>query len=413
MYQYTRIEINYEPMETVNQEDPASRRGSTFSVASPTAAVSSKLAPAVEKLMNFIFDNKHVQTTMAQLEYDQDRMPLGNLSQNTLQRGFQTLKELAGLLGNIGYGNNNQRVEELSNQYYTLIPHVFNRRTRPPTLNQFALIKREIDLLENLTDLRLANEIMEAAQADSAQLALADRQYQGLGLEEMTALDENTREYAELSDYLTRSAGQTHGLKYEVEAIFRIERKGEANKFSQSSFANLSKDRSRRALLWHGSRSTNFPGILSQGLRIAPPEAPASGYMFGKGIYLANISTKSANYCFSNSSDDTGLLLLCEAELGKPVLKLKHASYTAGEEAKEQDAISTWGVGMTTVKGYKDAGCVHPDLRGVEMPDVKELPGPSNETGLSLMYDEFIAYSVEQVQLRYLFRVKMNAAVLW
>jgi poly [ADP-ribose] polymerase len=27
-----------------------------------------------------------------------------------------------------------------------------------------------------------------------------------------------------------------------------------------------------RLLLWHGSRSTNFAGILKQGLRIAPPE---------------------------------------------------------------------------------------------------------------------------------------------
>lgn len=27
-------------------------------------------------------------------------------------------------------------------------------------------------------------------------------------------------------------------------------------------------------LLWHGSRLTNWVGILSQGLRIAPPEAP-------------------------------------------------------------------------------------------------------------------------------------------
>ena len=29
-----------------------------------------------------------------------------------------------------------------------------------------------------------------------------------------------------------------------------------------------------RMLLWHGSRATNYAGILSQGLRIAPPEAP-------------------------------------------------------------------------------------------------------------------------------------------
>jgi poly [ADP-ribose] polymerase len=53
-------------------------------------------------------------------------------------------------------------------------------------------------------------------------------------------------------------------------------------------------------LLWHGSRLTNFVGILSQGLRIAPPEAPVTGYMFGKGVYFADMVTKSANYCFSS-----------------------------------------------------------------------------------------------------------------
>ena len=31
-------------------------------------------------------------------------------------------------------------------------------------------------------------------------------------------------------------------------------------------------------------------GILSQGLRIAPPEAPVTGYMFGKGVYFADVS---------------------------------------------------------------------------------------------------------------------------
>ena len=34
-----------------------------------------------------------------------------------------------------------------------------------------------------------------------------------------------------------------------------------------------------RILLWHGSRLTNYVGILNQGLRIAPPEAPVTGYM--------------------------------------------------------------------------------------------------------------------------------------
>lgn len=45
-------------------------------------------------------------------------------------------------------------------------------------------------------------------------------------------------------------------------------------------------------LLWHGSRVSNFVGILSQGLRIAPPEAPVSGYMFGK---VSRLFLKTSN----------------------------------------------------------------------------------------------------------------------
>ena len=55
---------------------------------------------------------------------------------------------------------------------------------------------------------------------------------------------------------------------------------------------------------------------ILQGLRIAPPEAPVTGYMFGKGIYFADMVTKSANYCCTSRSNNTGLLLLCEVALG-------------------------------------------------------------------------------------------------
>jgi len=47
---------------------------------------------------------------------------------------------------------------------------------------------------------------------------------------------------------------------------FKVEREG-AEVFNPKSFGN-------KRLLWHGSRFTNYTGILSQGLRIAPPEAP-------------------------------------------------------------------------------------------------------------------------------------------
>ncbi len=50
---------------------------------------------------------------------------------------------------------------------------------------------------------------------------------------------------------------------------------------------------------------------------MAPAEAPATGYMFGKGIYFADVVSKSANYCNASRMNAAGCLLLCEVALGK------------------------------------------------------------------------------------------------
>ena len=72
-----------------------------------------------------------------------------------------------------------------------------------------------------------------------------------------------------------------------------------------------------RKLLWHGSRFSNFVGILTNGMRIAPKEAPSTGYNFGKGVYYADMASKSSGYCCTYLSKGVGLLLLCEVALGE------------------------------------------------------------------------------------------------
>ena len=88
-------------------------------------------------------------------------------------------------------------------------------------------------------------------------------------------LFQSSAEYKLLCEYVANTHGKTHtNYKLEVEDILEIKREGEAQRF-EPSIGN-------RHLLWHGSRLSNFMGIISQGLRIAPPEAPVTGYMFGK-----------------------------------------------------------------------------------------------------------------------------------
>ena len=86
---------------------------------------------------------------------------------------------------------------------------------------------------------------------------------------------------------------QTLNLYSQVQDIFRIERNGEDERFKQSPYAKVKG--SDRRLLWHGSRVTNFGGILSQGLRIAPPEAPVNGYAFGK-VRTSKACSPSTHY---------------------------------------------------------------------------------------------------------------------
>lgn len=165
-----------------------------------------------------------------------------------------------------------------------------------------------------------------------------------------------------------------------------------------------------RRLLWHGSRSTNFGGILSQGLRIAPPEAPVNGYMFGKGVYFADVSSKSAGYCASYASRNTGLMLLCEVQLGNPMQELISGNYNAGEDAKASGKLATLGMGCTVPVGWKDANCVSSSLQGVIMPDVSLGMNDRavHDQHTVLQYNEYIVYDVAQIRQRYLLKVKIQ-----
>ncbi|KAL2863670.1 putative poly(ADP)-ribose polymerase PARP [Aspergillus lucknowensis] len=400
---YTFIERNYEESDEDDEKD-------SKVVKEPSKVVESKLPKAVQNLISFIFNQEYFLSTMAQMSYDAKKLPLGKLSKRTLQMGFETLKELAELaatpsLASSRYGMQlRPAMEQLSNRYFTTIPHVFGRN-RPPVLDNETYIKKEVELLETLTDMEVANSILKDASKVEDVNPL-DRQYEGLGMQEMTPLDHASTEFRELESYLRQSRGATHNVRYKVVDIFRIERTGEHDRFKSSSFANLKN--SDRRLLWHGSRSTNFGGILSQGLRIAPPEAPVSGYMFGKGVYFADMSTKSANYCCSYNSGGKGLLLLGDVELGEPMYELYDSDYYAGENAKKAGSFSTLGKGQTIPAGWKDAGNVHPDLQGIQMPDVSSGHAQRKDDQGYLMYNEYIVYDVSQIRLRYLFFVDMR-----
>uniref|UniRef100_A0A914ID99 Poly [ADP-ribose] polymerase n=1 Tax=Globodera rostochiensis TaxID=31243 RepID=A0A914ID99_GLORO len=197
----------------------------------------------------------------------------------------------------------------------------------------------------------------------------------------MEVLDQNSQEFSLIKKLVDVGHAPTHGIQLEIINVLKIEREVESKRFK--------KDIGNLHLLWHGSRLSNYIGILSQGLRISPPEAPVTGYMFGKGIYFADMVTKSANYCYVMNGQ--GLLLLCEVALGDI------------QEEKNGREIKKPKKGKNSVKGV--GGTVpNPDefenLNGATIPCGKPIKLDAKD--LSLLYNEFVVYDEAQIRLKYL-----------
>jgi poly [ADP-ribose] polymerase len=102
---------------------------------------------------------------MTSLNYDANKLPLGKLSENTLQRGNSILKDISNVLADPGIAqtkyssSSSDALATLTSRYYTIIPHVFGRNV-PPIINNVDRLKREAELIESLGSMEIATEII-------------------------------------------------------------------------------------------------------------------------------------------------------------------------------------------------------------------------------------------------------------
>lgn len=358
----------------------------------PKKSKTSKLDMKIQSLLELICDLKAMEECVLEMKFDTRKAPLGKLTSEQIRAGYTALKKIEDCLKKKG---SNRDLLEACNQFYTRIPHDFGLKT-PPIIRTEDELKEKIALLEALSDIQIAVKMVQS-RADSDEHPL-DRQYSSLHCQ-LQPLDSSSHEYKVVEKYLQSTHAPTHrDYTMTVLDIFSVDRKGERDNFLSQMH--------NRTLLWHGSRLSNWVGILSQGLRVAPPEAPVTGYMFGKGIYFADMSSKSANYCFANQNHNVGLLLLSEVALGD-CNELLDADY---EAAKLPDGKhSTKGLGQT---GPDPKNSVTLDGVTVPMgPGVKT--GVGKDGGYSLLYNEFIVYNPAQTRMRYLLRIQFNYSSLW
>ncbi|PHU28980.1 Poly [ADP-ribose] polymerase 2 [Capsicum chinense] len=318
------------------------------------------------------------QYTWLEMDYDEN----GKESS-----GYDVLKRISDVIGQ----SNRTLLEDLSSQFYTVIPHDFGfKKMREFVIDTPQKLKRKIEMVEALAEIEVATKILE----DNTDIQEDPLYYQYEQLRcKLIPVEVGSQEFLMIENYMKNTHAKTHsGYAVDIVQVFRASRDGETERFQKFS------DTSNRMLLWHGSRLTNWAGILSQGLRIAPPEAPSTGYMFGKGVYFADMFSKSANYCYASSAARNGVLLLCEVALGD-MNELLSADYNA--DKLPPGKLSTKGVGATAPDFAKSQ--VLED--GVVVPLGK--PKAQRKQG-SLLYNEYIVYDVEQIRMRYVIQVEFN-----
>lgn len=348
---------------------------------------SSQLASQLVELMKMLFNVETYRAAMMEFEINLSEMPLGKLSKSNIQKGFEALTQIQNLINSTTHAPSVKEslLIDASNRFFTVIPSIY-----PHVIKDEDDFKLKVQMLEALQDIEIASRVVGFDIDNDESI---DEKYKKLHCH-VSPLPHDSEDYRLIEKYIQTTHAPTHTeWALELEEVFSLEREGEFDKYAPYR-AKLK----NKMLLWHGSRLTNFVGILSQGLRIAPPEAPATGYMFGKGIYFADLVSKSAQYCFTDKKNPVGLMLLSEVALGE-VYELRKAKYI---DKLPQGKHSTKGLGKKVpleseyVK-WRDE---------VVVPCGK--PVASNVKASELMYNEYIVYDKAQVKMQFLLKVRFH-----
>jgi ankyrin repeat protein len=360
--------------------------------------VPTSLHPSVAAALIVVTDVKLYHLQFQSFQINIEVLNFSNIPHSTIEEAETVLKEISRHNKQLSRGKVTdtseiltlkQEVMDLSSRYYELIPKLdFKNVMIPPIVNDDDL-KANFDLLQTLRNVEAASKMLLGAKLREKVVSPLDYIVNSMQLR-LEAVETESAEHRLLARYVVAGG---HSMD-KVGSIIRVERSSEAERIKQWS------DVKNRKLLWHGSTNANFVGILSQGLKIAPREAPVTGWMFGKGLYFADCMMKSIGYTESDASHS--FILLCEVVLGK--MHTPEHSQTTSKLPK--------GCMSTYAEGYSG-----PDFsQSVFLEDGVEVPcgevvsyDQSDKKPRLVSTSEYIVYDESQVRIRYLVHLRRTS----
>ncbi|KAM0853174.1 hypothetical protein ACQ4PT_051264 [Festuca glaucescens] len=164
----------------------------------------SSLAPQLLELMMMLFNVETYRAAMMEFEINMSEMPLGKLSKENIQKGFEALTEIQNLLDNTG--NQELALREsliiaASNRFFTLIPSV-----HPHIIRDKDDLTMKVKMLEALQDIEIASRLVGFDGDNDESL---DDKYKKLHCD-ITPLAHDSEDYKLVKKYLLNTHAPTH-----------------------------------------------------------------------------------------------------------------------------------------------------------------------------------------------------------
>ena len=348
-----------------------------------------KLNPSVKNVMADFCDITKMRYLLGNVY--QLKTPLGFLKVDSLKKSITILHEIQQLIDELNDKKKSfpidtdairigmERIISLSNDFYELVPQEFEYDEGIIAIEDTNTLKTMYNKVKRLLYIAIAVRMLLGAQYKCIKDNIHPYDYIYSCLSTfIKPLDKNSQEY----NILLKSIPNNK----KVLDIFIIQRRGEADRISKW------KDTPNHYLLWHGSQTSNYLGILFEGLRIAPPEAPTSGMLFGRGIYHSDAFIKAENYV---SKDSNSYVMMNEVVLGN-INTIRKPEY-----------IEKAPVGFDSTKGegknqpISEEAITLPNGLVIHMNEL--IPQASDyKNPYQVNYNEYIVYDPSQVRMRYL-----------
>ena len=360
---------------------------------------------AVRDVIVLISDTKIHMQALQTFNIDTKKMPLGKISDPQIDKAYRILFAINAIIEAVENGtwersrkildlpvnHVEEELLELSSRFWTNVPYSCGWN-RPPVVDTLKFVERLTELLEVMKNAEIAGKITRRFN-NVGDIYLK----MNAGLE--VVKDPNERRI--VTTFVTGTHAPTHQCKIEVLEAFRIAKDEKDD--TQRCFGEMNDHR----LFVHGSRMSNFFGILSTGIRLPHPTQVANGSVLGRGIYFADVMTKSVNYCRMEETDNIGFVALCEVALGDNP-DIRETIVPMNEYAPESDQTSRWALGKTTIADEHYATLNTDDgfVTNVKVPQGPLTDRKDLGSSASFLYNEFVIFDTRQYRFRYLLKIR-------